>query len=283
MFWFTILAAATTTALVGATDVAPCEKSIIQQLTNYYENSRFQFSFDYCENLGDGRGFTAGVAGFTTGTHDALEVIKAYVEKMDGEPTEFDGMLDRLKEISREKEGLNSDVAGLSGYCRAWETASNNPVFRQAQMEALDANAWTPSQAMADKLGLNLTITRGFLYDGWIMQGSGDDPDSMEAIIKRAAKAVEKATSLDGIPSKGRDEIEFLKSMFRQRFRVFTNPTDSATKDEWTAAVGRLYSYFFLFCTGQDTFTDAVDALDFDYKLLNVTCDTSIEVCEQYR
>ncbi|KAI8802602.1 lysozyme-like domain-containing protein [Cladochytrium replicatum] len=265
-------------------DVDQCEKSIIQQLTNYYENERFQyvfdfigvevtFSFDYCENIHDGRGYTAGIAGFTTGTHDALEVIQLYVKKMNGRPSEFDGMLNRLKDISRSKSGLNADVAGLDSYCKAWEKACANTLFREAQMESIENKAWIPSQNMADKLGLNLTISRGFLYDGWIMQGSGDDHDSMEAIISRAQKAVGSSNTY----SDSSDELAFLRAVFRERYRVFTNPADSATKSEWTAAVPRLYSYYFLYCTGQTRFKDSVLALDLSSKTLNVTCDPSIE------
>jgi chitosanase len=47
-----------------------CQKSIVFQTTNIFENSQLHFAFDYCENIKDGRGYTSGIIGFTTGTHD---------------------------------------------------------------------------------------------------------------------------------------------------------------------------------------------------------------------
>ncbi|KAJ1645742.1 hypothetical protein LPJ64_002719, partial [Coemansia asiatica] len=51
-----------------------CAKSIALQITNIYENGDTKFHYDYCENLHDGRGYTAGIVGFCTGTADAWEV-----------------------------------------------------------------------------------------------------------------------------------------------------------------------------------------------------------------
>ncbi|KAJ2109503.1 hypothetical protein IW146_006331, partial [Coemansia sp. RSA 922] len=55
-----------------------CAKSLALQVTNVYENGDTAFHYEYCEDLKDGRGFTAGIAGFCSGTGDALEVVKLY-------------------------------------------------------------------------------------------------------------------------------------------------------------------------------------------------------------
>src|SRR6185437_9800653 len=52
----------------------------IEQLTTVFENSTTTFRYDYVEDLGDGRGYTAGRVGFCTGTGDLLDVVERYTE-----------------------------------------------------------------------------------------------------------------------------------------------------------------------------------------------------------
>src|SRR3954454_8817976 len=54
------------------------------QITSTFENSTLELQYDYVENIGDGRGITAGRAGFTSGTGDLLLVIRRYTEAKPG-------------------------------------------------------------------------------------------------------------------------------------------------------------------------------------------------------
>ncbi|KAJ2376692.1 hypothetical protein IW150_001824, partial [Coemansia sp. RSA 2607] len=48
-----------TLSTLAAAELSGCAKSIALQITNIYENGDTNFHYDYCENLHDGRGFTA--------------------------------------------------------------------------------------------------------------------------------------------------------------------------------------------------------------------------------
>lgn len=49
-------------------------------LVSSAENSSTDYAeqYAYIEDIGDGRGYTAGIIGFTTGTGDLLEVVERY-------------------------------------------------------------------------------------------------------------------------------------------------------------------------------------------------------------
>lgn len=51
-------------------------------LVSSAENSTTDYmeQYAYIEDMGDGRGYTARIIGFTTGTGDLLEVVKRYTE-----------------------------------------------------------------------------------------------------------------------------------------------------------------------------------------------------------
>jgi chitosanase len=65
-----LLVAATVASgvVVASGDVTPQQHATIDQLTSLFENSTPILQYGYCENINDGRGFTAGRAGFCSGT-----------------------------------------------------------------------------------------------------------------------------------------------------------------------------------------------------------------------
>ena len=46
-----------------------------EQIISSFENSTTEIQYAYAEDIGDGRGITAGRAGFTSRTHDLLQVV----------------------------------------------------------------------------------------------------------------------------------------------------------------------------------------------------------------
>src|SRR4051794_38398220 len=54
------------------------------QLVSTFENSTPVIQYGYIENIHDGRGYTAGRAGFTTATGDFLDVVERYTKKLPG-------------------------------------------------------------------------------------------------------------------------------------------------------------------------------------------------------
>jgi chitosanase len=160
------------------------QKTRAEQLTNLFENGSFDFAYDYLEYLGDGRGITAGRAGFTTATGDLLKLVKDYTaQKPDNELAKF---IPRLWEIFQDKSDTQE---GLEGFSQAWKTASQDPDFRRVQDEVVDELYYQPSVTYSNQLGLRTVLARAAIYDTIIQHGAGEDPDGLPAILERTQKA----------------------------------------------------------------------------------------------
>src|SRR5206468_6855413 len=75
---------ATPTPSSGHVDLFdPHKKDIAMQLVSSAENSSLDWraQYRYIEDIGDGRGYTAGIIGFCSGTGDLLQVIEQYTRK----------------------------------------------------------------------------------------------------------------------------------------------------------------------------------------------------------
>ncbi|MGH2938934.1 MAG: chitosanase [Solirubrobacterales bacterium] len=60
---------------------SPREKEIAMELVSSAENSTLDWgsAYGYIEDIGDGRGYTAGLIGFCSGTGDMLALVRSYV------------------------------------------------------------------------------------------------------------------------------------------------------------------------------------------------------------
>ncbi|KAJ3204284.1 hypothetical protein HDU67_009684, partial [Dinochytrium kinnereticum] len=73
-------------------------------------------------------------------TGSAQRVIREYMNRV-GPVTEFTGLIKPLTDIEDRVKDSNGavvvgDVGSLPGFCDAWRKASENPRFREAQMES---------------------------------------------------------------------------------------------------------------------------------------------------
>jgi chitosanase len=204
------------------------QKTRAEQLTNLFENGSFNFSYDYLEYLGDGRGITAGRAGFTTATGDLLKLVKDYTaQKPDNELAKF---VPRLWEIFQDKSDTQE---GLEGFSQAWKTASQDPDFRRVQDEVVDELYYQPSVKYSNQLGLRTALARAAVYDTIIQHGAGEDPDGLPAILKRTQKAT------GGAPATGIDEKLWLNAFLSQRRETLANAHNENTREVWSKSVGR--------------------------------------------
>ncbi|KAI8916258.1 lysozyme-like domain-containing protein, partial [Gorgonomyces haynaldii] len=185
-----------------------CQKSIIEQLTNKFEYDQLNFQFDFCKNINDGRGYTAGIVGFTTGTQDAYAVVKEYNE-LDGHTNEFQNYTTRLSQLASSSR-TNGDTNGLQGFCLAWHTASANSVFRQVQINKMNQFYYNTALSKAQSAGLVNPSSIGQFYDAAIQHGVEGD-DGLQDMISRT-----KATP----PSQGGDEIQFIKTFMDTRKQI---------------------------------------------------------------
>ena len=72
----------------------------VEAVVSLFENSELAPVYDYIEDIKDGRGFTAGKIGFTTGTGDLLLVVKEYLKLNPSADPEWKKLLPSLQEKS---------------------------------------------------------------------------------------------------------------------------------------------------------------------------------------
>src|SRR6476469_3138411 len=67
-------------AAVTSDLASPQKKEIAMELVSSAENSSLNWraQYRYIQDIHDGRGYTAGIIGFCSGTGDMLEVVRAY-------------------------------------------------------------------------------------------------------------------------------------------------------------------------------------------------------------
>jgi chitosanase len=195
-------------------------KSCAERMISVLENETTSLKYDYVENLNDGRGFTAGRAGFVTKDGDLLQVVELY---------------NRVRPVERlcssVENGAGDGVNARFG-AAAWRKAAADPLFRQAQDQVSDRLYYAPAMQAADDLHLQSPLAKFALYDASIQHGTGTDVDSLGAII-RAAIAVR------GRPDKAGEE-KWLAAFLQARKKVLLNATDPQTRAAWKESVGRV-------------------------------------------
>jgi chitosanase len=205
------------------------QKHRADQLISIFENGIPEIQYGYAEDLDDGRGITAGRAGFCTGTHDALAVIELYATLQPDAP-----ILAYLPELRRlDTSDDPADTSGLDGYIEAWGEAAEDPLFREAQDAITDQEYYYPSVEHSDELGLQTALARAAVYDAIIQHGDGEDPDSLSSMLAQTEQRV------GGTPATGVDEAEWLYAFLDVRREVLTNASDPETREEWAEAAGR--------------------------------------------
>ena len=200
------------------------------QLISVFENSTTTLQYAYAENINDGRGVTAGRAGFTTNDGDALKVIQAYDAISPGNVLE-----PFIPELQRLAAAGSGDTSGLpeADYIAAWKQAATDPVFDQVQDDQVDQRYFNPAMADADQLGLTTALARAELYDASIQHGNDSgNYDALPALISRTNAAV-------GTPATA-GESAWLDAFFNVRIDDLRNPANSATQAEWSQSTDRV-------------------------------------------
>ena len=181
------------------------KKEIAMELVSSAENSSLDWKaqYAYIEDIGDGRGYTAGIIGFCSGTGDMLELVQAYTA------TEPGNVL--AKYLPALKQDNNSDShSGLgTAFVNDWKTAAKDTVFQTAQNNERDRVYFDPAVQQAEADGLH-ALGQFIYYDAIVMHGPGDDPTSFGGIRKAAMK---KAKT----PAQGGNETTYLNAFLDAR------------------------------------------------------------------
>ena len=221
----------------GTVTLEPEQKNRAEQLISLSENSTLEIQYGFAENLDDGRGITAGRAGFTSGTRDMYLVVKEYTAQVPNNT--LASFLPRLEELSIEFENNNfspiGDTTGLEGLAEAWSALGEDHNFRAVQDEIVDVLYYRPAMIPATTLGLNLPLSLAVFYDTIIQHGGGFDPDGLDALIERTNEALGGQT-----PATGIDEKIWLNKFLEIRRENLQNPDNSKTQEVWKESVGRV-------------------------------------------
>lgn len=200
------------TARAGATVKAagaglddPKEKEIAMELVSSAENSSlgWRAQYTYIEDIGDGRGYTAGIIGFCSGTGDMLELVQAYTDKEPHNP--LAPFLPALKRVN----GTDSHSGLGDAFVKAWHTAAKDTVFQNAQDAERDRVYFDPAVEQAKKDGLH-ALGQFIYYDAIVMHGPGDDKNSFGGIRKTALSKAKP-------PAQGGDETAYLNAFLDAR------------------------------------------------------------------
>lgn len=205
------------------------QKRRAEQLTSLFENDTLDLQYGYCAALKDGRGFTAGRAGFVTSTDEVYRVVKAYVAK--NPQSELTTFLPRLKYLMDEQ---SEETSGLKGFPQAWKKAANDPMFRAIQDDLVEELFWVPALEHARKLHIRTPLAIAAIHDTIIQHGNDSDPDGLPALLEHTRKEA------GGTPATGISETQWLKAFLNVRREHLVNASEPATREEWRNSLDRI-------------------------------------------
>src|SRR5262249_29363596 len=156
---------------------APDKKEIAMELVSSAENSSLDWKaqYQYIQDIHDGRGYTGGIIGFTSGTGDMLEVVQAYTDASPG------NRLARYLRALTQVNGTTSHRGLGKPFVRAWRRAAGDPAFQAAQNNERDSVYFDPAVELAKSDGLN-ALGQFAYYDAAVVHGF----DGLQGIRDRA-------------------------------------------------------------------------------------------------
>ncbi len=190
-------------ARIGLDD--PHKKDIAMQLVSSAENSSLDWKaqYKYIEDIDDGRGYTAGIIGFCSGTGDMLDLVELYTARKPG------NVLAKYLPALRKVNGTDSHSGLGSSFEKAWATAAGDADFRKAQDDERDRVYFNPAVNRGKSDGLG-ALGQFMYYDAIVMHGDGGDRDSFSSI---RANALKKAKP----PAQGGNETTYLNAFLDAR------------------------------------------------------------------
>ncbi|MER6785312.1 chitosanase [Streptomyces sp. NPDC000658] len=187
---------------------APAQKELAQQIVASAENGTLDWrsAYGYVEDIGDGQGYTAGLIGFCTGTHDLLALVESYTR------AHPDNALASYLPALRRVDGTDSHEGLDPGFPDAWRAESRVPAFRAAQDAERDRVYFDPAvrRGRADGLG---ALGQFIYYDALVFHGPGTGPTSFDGIRARAMREART-------PAQGGAETAYLGAFLDARRRA---------------------------------------------------------------
>ncbi|GAA0817267.1 chitosanase [Spirilliplanes yamanashiensis] len=179
----------------------PAKKDVAMQIVSTAENSSLNWraQFAYIEDIRDGRGYTAGIIGFCSGTSDMLQLVENYTRVSPG------NVLAKYLPALRRVNGTASHDGLDPDYPADWRAAAQDPVFQRQQETERDNEYFNPSVSRAKQDGVR-ALGQFAYYDAAVMHGYSG-MQSIRAAALRTAKP----------PAQGGDETAWLTAFFDAR------------------------------------------------------------------
>lgn len=202
-------------------------------LVSSAENSSldYQKQYRYIADIDDGRGYTAGIIGFTSGTGDLLQVVKRY------EALQPHNRLVKYLPALKRVNGTASHRGLGPAFVKDWHQAAKNPKLRQAQDELLNKMYLKPAVRAAQQDGLS-PLGQYIYYDAMVVHGPGNGADSFGG-IRQAARQRAKT------PKQGGSTKTYLRTFLTVRAHIMRE--ESAHHD-----LSRLIAQWQFVCDGKD-------------------------------
>ncbi|MFD6907557.1 MULTISPECIES: chitosanase [Streptomyces] len=164
---------------------APEKKELAQRLVASAEHATTDWRGTYglIEDADDGCGYTAGIVGFCSGTHDLLALVETYTEEHPD-----NGLAPYLPAL-REVDGTDSHEGLDPGFRAAWKAEAGTAAFRAAQEEERDRRYFEPAVRLAKLDGLG-TLGQFVYFDAMVFHGPGIEAGGFYDV---RAQAVDRA------------------------------------------------------------------------------------------
>lgn len=195
----------------------PASKEIAMELVSSAENSSLDWraQYGYIEDINDGRGYTGGIIGFTSGTGDMLELVQTYTLHVSANP--LAAFLPALRAVN----GTASHSGLGDPFVVAWKAAAQSFEFRAEQDDERDRVYFDPAVALAKSDGLG-TLGQFIYYDAAVVHGRGEGALTFDGI---RASAMERVAT----PAQSGSETAYLNTFLDAR--VVVMKTDPAHQD----------------------------------------------------
>lgn len=194
--------AAPPVGIPGTVDLSSTtKKEYAMQIVSSAENSttNWRAQYSYIQDINDGRGYTAGIIGFCSGTGDMLEMVQAYTSQYPA-----NGLAKYLPAL-RAVNGSAAHTGLDPNYPADWAREAGVPAFQAAQDKERDDVYFNPSVAQGRADGVR-ALGQFAYYDATVVHG-------FAGMMSIRARAMMRAK----MPAQGGPEAAYLNAFLDER------------------------------------------------------------------